>query len=176
VLRYAGRLGHRSLFWSIVIDSKQPSRASHPNPAHDPLAVHLMMRSRLKPLDPSLALAWNQTKLRPSFMMGPATIEGPGGCQWDRGPRANALALMLNVGCQSQCESASTHHVADSESEAGNVTAGWEAPFKLPHAGSYQPPGTGGLCIKRKCQRRGWFQGKCHRAPERKVRSQMAAP
>jgi hypothetical protein len=129
-----------------------------------------MMLSRLQPLDTSLA--WNQTKLRPSFMMGPATIEGPGG--WDRGPRANALALMLHVGCQSQCESAPTHHVADSE--AGNVTAVWEAPFKLPHTGSYQPPGTGGLCIKRKCQRRGWFQGKCHRAPERKVRSQMAAP
>ena len=133
-----------------------------------------MMLSRLQPLDTSLALAWNQTKLRPSFMMGPATgtIEGPGG--WDWGPRANALALMLNVGCQSQCESAPTHHVADSE--AGNVTAVWEALFKPPHTGSYQPPGTGGLCIKRKCQRRGWFQGKCHRAPERKVRSQMAAP
>ena len=83
-----------------------------------------MMLSRLQPLDTSLALAWNQTKLRPSFMMGPATIEGPGG--WDRGPRANALALMLHVGCQSQCESAPTHHVADSE--AGNVTAVWEAP------------------------------------------------
>ena len=137
-----------------------------------------MMLSWRQPLDTSLALAWNQTKLRPTFMMGPATIEGPGG--WDRGPRANALALMLNVGCQSQCESAPTHHVADSE--AGNVTAvsRWEAPFKLPHTGSYhwQPPGTGGLCIKRKCQRRGWFQGKRHRAPERKVRShwQMAAP
>jgi hypothetical protein len=57
---------------------------------------------------------------------------------------------MLNVGCQSQsqCEGASTHHAADSE--AGNVTAGWEAPFKLPHTGSYQSQETGELSSLRK--------------------------